>query len=509
MSGHKGFERLSSLLSGGNKRARLHRDTVEKEHPQSGRFSFLKKGIWICIVIAFFAQTPAWIVRAQDSSAPTFIRDAEIENYLHSLAAPIYRAADIDPASVTIVIVQSNVINAFVAEGMNEFFYTGLLQLTDTPEQLVGVIAHETGHIAGGHLIRGREEMHNASAEAVLGMILAVAAGAASGNGGLAAAGMSGGAQIAERGFLSFSRSQEASADAAGLSFLDRAGISCAGMLQFFQKLAGQEMLPADRQDEYVRTHPLTQDRIDAVQLHLDNSSLKDAKLSEKFYVMHERMKAKLLGYLQPETALLRYTDKDPRLPARYARAIALYRTGHPDRAIALTDGLVAQEPANPFFYELKAQIEFENGHIEEAITNYKKANALLPDSALLHQAYGHALLESRDQGKDQSRIDLAIQQLLESNRLEDRTPMTWRFLASAWGRKAEMTGDIQYEAVATYALAEEAAAQGKDKAAGQMADRAMKGLRKGSPYWLRAQDIKLSTMTDEDRDKAAKKGDH
>jgi predicted Zn-dependent protease len=473
--------------------------------------SLMKKIVWLCLMTMLFFQLPLLIARAQEADGgggPSFIRDAEIENYLHSLAAPIYRAADIDPDSVTIVIVQSNIVNAFVAEGMNEFFYTGLLQLTDTPEQLAGVIAHETGHIAGGHLIRGKEEMHNASAEAILGMILAVAAGAASGNGGLAAGGMASGSQIAERSFLSFSRSQEASADAAGMSFLDRAGISAAGMLQFFGKLAGQEMLPADRQDEYVRTHPLTQDRIEAVQLHLDNSpeSLKDAKLPQKYYAMHERMKAKLLGYLQPETALLRYTDTDPRLPARYARAIALYRTGQTDRALALTDGLIAQEPANPFFYELKAQIQFENGRIEESIANYKKANELLPDSSLLRQAYGHALLESKDQGKNQTRIDLAIQQLLESNRLEDRTPMTWRFLAAAWGRKAELGGDAQYEAMATYALAEEAAAKGKDKAAGQLADRAMKGLKKGSPYWLRAQDIKLSTMSDEDRDKASKK---
>ena len=455
-----------------------------------------------CAAVAILALAPVGELHAQESGnggQPSFIRDAEIENYLHTLASPIYRAADIEPKSVTIVIVESNTVNAFVAEGMNEFFYTGLLQLTDSPDQLAGVIAHETGHIAGGHLIRGKEEQRNASAEAILGTILAVGAGVASGNGGLAAGGLAGGTQVAERSFLSFSRSQEASADSAGLSFLDRAGISARGMLEFFHKLAGQELLPSDRQEEYVRTHPLTQDRTDAVQQHLDASSIKNAKLPDNLYAMHERMKAKLTGYLQPETALLRYTDSDPRLPTRYARAIALYRTGKPDRALSITDGLIAQEPANPFFYELKAQILFDNGRVEESIQNYKKANALLPDSSLLRQAYGHALLES----KDTSRIDLAVQQLLESNRLEDRTPMTWRFLAAAWGRKAELTQDTRFEAMATYALAEEAAAQGNDKAAGQLAERAMKGLTKGSAYWLRAQDIKLSTAPEEDKDKA------
>ncbi|MDR3448472.1 MAG: M48 family metalloprotease, partial [Alphaproteobacteria bacterium] len=469
----------------------LRRDDAEGAVCSAPRFAHLKKIAWLCVIALIFAQMPIIALRAQEAGGgdqPTFIRDAEIENYLHELAAPIYRAADIDPRSVTIVIVQSSVINAFVAEGMNEFFYTGLLQLADSPEQLVGVIAHETGHIAGGHLIRGQEEMRNASAETILGMILAVAAGVAAGNGGLAAGGLAGSQQMAMRSYLTFSRSVEASADSAGMSFLDKAGISARGMLEFFQKLGSQEMLPASRQAEYVQTHPLTQDRIDAVQQHLDNSPLKDARLPEKYYVMHERMKAKLLGYLQPETALLRYTDSDTRITARYARAIALYRTGEADHAIALTDGLIKQEPQNPFFYELKAQIQFDNGRIEDSITNYKKANDLLPDSTLLRQAYGHALLESKESG----RLDLAIQQLVESNRLEEHTPMTWRFLAQAWGRKAEETGDVQYQATATYALAEEAAAKGNSKAAGQMAARAMKGLRKGSPYWLRAQDIKL-----------------
>jgi predicted Zn-dependent protease len=453
----------------------------------------------ILAAILIFNNALTFVVWAQgDDNQPTFVRDAEIENYLRALATPIYRAAEIEPTSVSINIVQSSVVNAFVADGMNQFFYTGLLQLTDTPEQLAGVIAHETGHIAGGHLIRGKEEMANASAQAILGMILAVAAGAATGNGQLAAGALSGSQQIAERGFLSFSRTVEASADNAGMSFLEKAGMSANGMLEFFQKLAGEEMLPQSSQDAYVRTHPLTQDRIENVKNRLENSANKDTKLVAKYYTMHERMKAKLLGYLQPETALLRYTDNDTRIPPRYARALALYRTGKADRAIAVTDTLIHEEPNNPFFYELKGQIQFENGKIDESIANYKHANELLPDSALLRTAYGHALLES----KNPNHIDIAIQNLLEANHIEGRDPTVWRFLAAAWGRKAEITKDTQYQGMATYALAEEAVAAGHDKAAGQLADRAMKVLKKGSTYWLRAQDIKLSTAPADDKDK-------
>ncbi|MFY9288261.1 MAG: M48 family peptidase, partial [Alphaproteobacteria bacterium] len=289
-------------------------------------------------------------------------------------------------------------------------------------------------------------------------------------------------------------------------SFLDKANVSEQGMLEFFQKLENQELLPPDRQMEYVQTHPLTRDRIDAVRQHLQTSSSKNLKLDPKFYTMHERMKAKLMGFLQPETALLRYTDKDPRITARYARAIALYQTNQMDRAVGIIDGMIKEEPNNPFFQELKGQILFENGKVIESIPYYKKANDLLSDSALLHEAYGHALLET----KDNSKLDLAIQQLLESNRLEGRVPTTCRCLAAAWGRKAELTKDKQYDGMVSYALAEEAVAKGADKEASQFAERAMKALPKGTAYWLRAQDIKLTTGPDadnpRDNDKDSKK---
>ena len=437
-------------------------------------------------------------VFAQDSDSIHIIRDAEIEYYIRELATPVFRAAEIDPKSVSLVIIKSNVINAFVAGGMNEFFYTGLLQATESPEQLLGIIAHETGHMAGGHLIRGNEAMRNASTQAIIGMILGVAAGVASGKGDVAMGAISGAQQIAQRNILSFSRTQENSADAAGLTYMDRAGVTSRGMLEFMEKLKGQEMLPTDRQVEYVRTHPLTQDRIDSVAYHLKNSPYANKKLDPKFAVMHERMKAKLMGFLQPETALLRYTGKDQRLTARYARAIALYQSGQLQRALDLMDGLIKEEPNNPFFYELKAQALFENGRVEEAVPLYKKGVDLLPNSALLRIAYAHALLES----KDTSRIDLAIQQLTEANRYEERAPETWRYLASAWGRKAELTKDPQYEGLASYALAEEAMARGADKEAKQFVDRAVKILPKGSPYWLRTQDIKMSTDKEQEEDR-------
>lgn len=423
----------------------------------------------------------------------SFIRDAEIEYYLHALGAPVFRAAAIDPNAVNLLIIQDSAINAFVAGGMNIFFYTGLLQSSESPDELLGVIAHETGHIAGGHLVRGSEAMRGASTQAIIGMLAGLAIGVASGRGDVAIGAIGGSQEIAMRNLMSFSRAQESSADSAALSFLDSTGQSSSGLLSFMKKLSTQELLPADRQSQYVRTHPLSQDRVENLSHHVEKSPYSEKKIDPKFVTMHERMKAKLLGFLQPASALLRYTDKDPRLPARYARAIALYRSSQLQRALPIIDGLLKEEPNNPFFLELKAQMLFENGRIKEAVDNYKRSVELAPDSSLLKVAYAHALLEL----KDDSRIDLAIQNLLDANRLEAREPQTWRFLASAWSRKREATKDDKYQGLVSYALAEEALAKGQEKQAKENADRALKSLPKGSPYWLRAQDIKLSAETD------------
>lgn len=454
--------------------------------------SCLRRLIAALLAAALCLASPAF-ARNDDV---TFIRDAEIEHYLHALGAPVWRAAGLDPHAVSVAIIQSPEINAFVAGGQNIFFYTGLLQMTDTPDELLGVIAHETGHIAGGHLIRGTEAMKNASTEAIIGSLAAIAAGLALGRGDVTIGALGGAQTIAERNLMSYSRMQESSADTAALGFLDKTGESSAGFLSFMKKLAAQDLLPADRQAEYMRTHPFSQDRVDAIETHLDASPYAKMTLDPKFAVMHERMKAKLLGFIQPETALLRYTDKDKRVPARYARAIALYRTGRPDRALPVMDSLIAEEPANPFFLELKAQILFENGHLPEATALYKKCVDLLPDEAQLRVEYAHALLESREDAK----VDTAIENLLEANRLEARVPQTWRFLAAAWSLKAEKDKDIKYQGLVSYALAEESLAKGQIKTARQLAEKALEKLPKGSPYWLRAQDIKL-TAKDEAED--------
>ncbi|MGB4100981.1 MAG: M48 family metalloprotease [Alphaproteobacteria bacterium] len=418
-----------------------------------------------------------------------FIRDAEIEYNLRAMTTPLMRVAGIDPDSVQFVLVQDNVLNAFVAGGMNVFLFTGLIQATESPSQLIGVIAHELGHISGGHLVRGTEAMRNASIESILGMIAGLAAGILAKNSQAGMATIGGTQELAERNYFGFSRAVEGSADAAGMRFLDRAGFSARGLYEFIRKLKGREFLSSTRQSQYTRTHPLTQDRIDAIFHHIENSPYSSKKLPDEYEDMYSRTKAKLLGFLQPENALLRYTDSDPRAAARYARAIAFYRTNQLDKAETRLNALIREEPRNPFYHELRGQMLYENGRIAESIQSYRQAVALLPEAALLQAAFGQALLQSDARGD----LDDAITHLLEAVRLEPQTPGTWHGLATAWGRKAEArNNDKAYRGMTDYALAEEALARGADDAAQKHAEAALKNLPANSPYRIRAQDIRL-----------------
>lgn len=417
-----------------------------------------------------------------------YIRDAEIEYDLRTMTTPLMRAAGLEPDAIQFVLVQDNVVNAFVAGGMNVFLFTGLIQKTETPSQLIGVVAHELGHISGGHLVRGTEAMHNASIESILGMVAGLAAGILAKNSQAGMAAIGGAQELAERNYFGFSRAVEGSADAAGMRFLDHAGFSAVGFYEFMRKLKGQEFLSSNRQSQYTRTHPLTQDRIDAISFHVDHSPYTEKRLPAEYDEMYARIKAKLIGFLQPENALLRYTDNDLRPATRYARAIALYRTNQLDKARNLLDTLILEEPRNPFYQELRGQMMYENGHIPESIQSYRRAVAYLPGSALLQAAFGQALL----QGDAHRDLDDAINHLEEAARIEPQTPSTWHGLATAWGRKAEMKNDKTLRGMADYALAEESLARGADDAAQKLAEQALKNLPTSSPYRVRAQDIRL-----------------
>jgi predicted Zn-dependent protease len=296
------------------------------------------------------------------------IRDAEIENTLHAYATPIFEAAHIPPEDVRIFIVSDPSINAYVAGGLNIFIHTGLIRQATKPGMLIGVIAHETGHIAGAHLSQFQEKSTRASIGALLGALAGVAVigvamiaqGHVGDSAGQAGIGVLAGSQsMAQRGFMSDIRLNEQSADHAALTFLDANDISATGMLEMFETLHRLESGLAT-QDPFMTDHPLTTERIATIRNHIAESKIPADQVPEGFPAMHARMLAKLVAFTEPyETTLNLYPPSDASIAGRYARAIAEFRRSHLDAALAGMDGLIKQHPKDPFFYDTKGQILF------------------------------------------------------------------------------------------------------------------------------------------------------
>ena len=425
---------------------------------------------------------------AYAAAAPRLIRDAEIENTIRAWASPVFEAAGLNAADVDIYLVNDSSINAFVAGGMNLFIHTGLLMRSKSPNQVIGVIAHETGHISGGHLARFQDKIKDASLTAILAMI--VGAGAAvAGAGGAGIAVMGGGMGMAQSSMLAFSRTQEASADQAGMRYLEETGQSARGMADFFHILSGQELLNSSQQDPYVRTHPLTRDRIEAVDAQVAKSKFADAPDKPEFIEMHKRMLAKLSGFiLSPPTTLSRFKEDDKSVAARYARAVAYYRLPDMAKALPLIDQLIAEEPNNAYFYELKGQMLFENGRGKEALAPYQKSVDLMPNEATLRVGLAQAMIERNDPALNKE----AINNLRRATQREPLNAFAWSQLAIAYGRDEQL-------GMSALSSAEAALARGNKREARLQGARAEKLLPRGSPGWIRLQDIQSAARKSDD----------
>ena len=410
----------------------------------------------------------------------SFIRDAEIENTIRAYATPLFQTAGLDPSAIDIYLINDNTLNAFVAGGQKLFINSGLLKKSEHAGQVIGVIAHETGHIAGGHLSRTHDQLKNSRAQSIIAYVLGGAAAIATGRPDVGQAIAMGGEQVGLRSFLQYSRTQESAADQAAIRFLDAAGFSSRGTVEFLEAISGQELLSAKRQDPYLRTHPLTRERISTLRQHLANSPIADKPLPPDFQEMHRRMRAKLFAFTEPYVyTLRRYKPENSSLEARYARAIAHYRRSDLGKALPLIDGLIAENPQDPYFHELRGQMLFENAHAAEALGSYRTAVNLLPGSALLRQGLAQVQLEMNDPAL----LSSAIANLRAAMLHTPDSPPLWRQLAIAYGRQGKM-------GLSSLAMAEEALLKGNSSEAAYYAGRAEKLLAKDSTFRLQAQDI-------------------
>ena len=432
---------------------------------------------------------------AQPAAAQEILRDSETEKLFADMSKPLIEAAQLDPKNVKIVLINDPEINAFVAGGQVVYIHTGLLTAADNANQVQGVIAHELGHVAGGHAIRGGDAAKQATGITILSLILGGLAMAA-GSGDAAMGAMAIGQQAAMGSFLAFTRSQETSADLAGASYLAKAGISGRGSLDFFKKLQNQEYrLAVYATDSYNRTHPLSSERIATLTGRYQKDPAWSRPTDPALEARFQRVRAKLIGYISDKQAVLRtYPTTDQSVPAHYARAYAYHRMGDREKALAEADALLATAPKDPFYLELKGQILLESGRPAEAVPVLRQSVAVAPDQPMIQAMLGHALLST----EKPENLAEAEKVLKASIGRDNEQPFAWYQLGMIYDRQ----GDPARAALAT---AERYNLEGNAKLALVSAKSAMQGIPQGSPDYIRAQDIAMVSQVEVDKDK--KKG--
>jgi predicted Zn-dependent protease len=425
---------------------------------------------------------------AQEARSLPFLRDTETEQLLRDYTRPILRAAGLEKQNIQVVIINDSAFNAFVADGRRIFVNYGAIMQSETPNQLIGVLAHETGHLAGGHLAKMREQIAHAQTQLIIAMLLgagAVVAGARAGNsnGGLANAGaavFSAPQSIIQHSLLSYQRQQEENADRAGVKFLTATGQSPKGMYETFQRFSNESLFAAHTADPYLQSHPMPADRVAALEGLAKTSPYWDKKDDPALQMRHNMVRAKISAFMEkPDTVYRRYPLSDTSMPARYAHAIATYRHGNLNDALIQIEALIQMQPANPYFYELRGQALLEGGKPAEAIAPLKKAVQLSNNSALIEMLLGQALVATDNKAYTEEAITI----LRAAVSRETEAPLGYTQLAMAYGRK----GDY---AEADLASAQAAYLRGDSKTARDLASRAKTRFAIGTPGWVKADDI-------------------
>ena len=446
---------------------------------------------------SFFARLTMLVVLsfaalAQPAAAQSILRDAESEMLFRDMSRPIIIAAGLRPENVQVVLINDKSINAFVAGGQIVYLHSGLITAADNANEVQGVIAHELGHITGGHVIRFNEGAKAATGIMLLSLLLgaaAMAAGAGDAGAGIMAAGQ----QAAMGKFLAFTRAQESSADAAGAKYLIDAGLSGKGSLSFFKKLQNQEFRYAiPQEDSYARTHPLSGERMAVLENVYSTAPTwtkpSDPALEERF----QRVKAKLAGFVsEPKQTLARYPERDKSIPGRYARAYAWHKAAYPDKALAEVDSLLRDRPRDPYFLELKGQILLESGKPQEALQSLRQSVQLAPEQPLISALFGHALIST----EEKSNFEEAKGVLRSAISRDNTNPFAWYQLGIVYNREGD-------DARAALATAERYNLEGRPQLALPNAELALRGIPTGTPDWIRAQDIAMVSRAAVEKEK-------
>lgn len=447
----------------------------------------VRRTLAVVASVALLLQATLAPARAQGEPKLNIIRDGEIEQLMRDYTAPIFKAAGIRSSAAKIILVGDRSFNAFVANGQKIFVNVGAIMEAKTPNELIGVLAHESGHIAGGHLARLRLELANAQIFAVAGMLMggaAVAASARNRNVGADSGGMMGAIlgpqEMARRSLLSYQRGEEQAADIAAVNYLNMTGQSAKGLLATLERFQNEALFKTASIDPYLLSHPLPRERISNLEQIARKSPHWNAVDPPALQARHDMARAKLVGFVgnAGETAR-RYPMTDVSMPARYARAISAYRFGRLNDALAQIDALIAAQPQNPWFHELKGQALLEAGRAGQAIEPLRRSVSLAPNATPVQVMLGHAYIASNNPAY----LDQAITTLTRVTQRETDYAEAFQFLAMAHERKGAQPQAMMAAAQGLFLM-------GRFVEARTQADRLKRLVPENSPLWLKADDI-------------------
>ncbi|MFB6416811.1 MULTISPECIES: M48 family metalloprotease [Bradyrhizobium] len=441
------------------------------------------------VTAAAIVLTPFSAARAQ-AKGPPVLRDTETEQLLREYTRPILRVAGLEKHNIQMVIINDGSFNAFVADGRRIFVNWGAILQSETPNQIIGVLAHETGHLAGGHLSKLREQLATAQTQMIIAMLLgagAIAAGGtqrgSAGSNGLAnvgAAALAAPQEMIRRSLLSYQRQQEENADRAGVKFLTATQQSPKGMYETFKRFTSESLFAARGADPYLQSHPMPAERVASLQEFASSSPYWNKKDDPALQLRHDMVRAKISAFMErPETVYRRYPQTNDSMPARYARAISTYLHGDLRSALAQIDALIQVQPNNPYFYEVRGQALLESGKPADAIAPLRKAAQLSNNAPLIEMLLGQALVGT----DNKAYTDDAVRILRAAVAREPEAALGYTQLAMAYGRK----GDY---AEADLASAQAAYLRGDNKTARELATRAKTRFAVGTPGWVKADDI-------------------
>ena len=447
-------------------------------------------GLTAVTVALALALSPLASVRAEnhENRGPPVLRDTETEQLLREYTRPILRVAGLEKQNIQMVIINDPSFNAFVADGRRIFVNYGAILKSETPNQVIGVLAHETGHLAGGHLAKLREQLAQAQTQMIIAMLLgagAMVAGSRSSNpnNGMANVGVAaiaGPQEMIRRTLLSYQRQQEENADRAGVKFLTATGQSAKGMYETFKRFTDESLFAAHGADPYLQSHPMPAERVAALEGLARASPYWDKKDDPSLQLRHDMVRAKISAFMErQDTVYRRYPLSNTSLPARYARAITTYLHGDLNNALTQIDGLIQAQPNNAYLFELRGQALLEGGRPKEAIAPLHKALQLSNSAPLIEMLLGQALVAT----ENKAYTDEAITILRAAVTRESEAPLGFSQLAMAYGRK----GDY---AEADLASAQAAYLRGDNKTARELASRAKTRFAVGTPGWVKADDI-------------------